>query len=240
MGKTNNYQIAGELTITTTGNIDNLDVKGFGLLRMNNASLATIRGMRAGYDGQIITIVSIGAGQVDLAHQNAGSSAANRLINSLTTFSTPLAAGKGTAIYTYDVTSARWRLITSDQGDAISIPYSAGNFTADVGTWTVDSGDQTTFTYFFIDKICSISLQIDGTSVTVANPNVLLIALPFTPVSNVFSLMRSIDNGTAAPGMFRTVATVAQITCYRDVNANTWTQNTNNTSVQGNIQFRVD
>jgi len=87
-----------EVTLTTTGNIDDLDFGNVSLIRMNNASLATIRGLKAGYAGQIVTIVSVGAGQVDLAHQNAGSSAGNRFINFATIGTTCLAAGVGTLI----------------------------------------------------------------------------------------------------------------------------------------------
>lgn len=115
-----NYQTAKEKTVTTTGNIDDLDLEGAGLLRMNNASLSTIRGLKAGYAGQEVTVVSIGAGQVDLAHQNAGSLTGSRLINTVTSASTSLAAGSGMATYKYDETTARWRLLTHTQGAGIS------------------------------------------------------------------------------------------------------------------------
>ncbi len=109
-----------EVTKTTTGNIDDLDFSNATLIRMNNATDATIRGLAPGVGGQIVIIVSVGAGNVFLAHQNAGSTAADRLINFVTSGNTPLAAGVGMAAYEYDATTARWRLIAHDQGAFIS------------------------------------------------------------------------------------------------------------------------
>jgi hypothetical protein len=103
-----------ELTVTTTGNIDNLALGGATLLRMNNATLATIRGIAAPTAGQPkeVVIVSVGAGQLALAHENAGSTAANRLIN-FTTASVLLPIGTGNAArYRYDETTDRWRLVS--------------------------------------------------------------------------------------------------------------------------------
>ena len=113
---------ATEISTTTTGNIDNFAIgtAPITLLRMNNASDATLRGMAAGVGGQVVIIASVGAGNVFLAHQNAGSDAANRLINTVTSADTPLSAGKGTATYVYDDTTDRWRLKTHEQGGYIA------------------------------------------------------------------------------------------------------------------------
>lgn len=112
-----------EMTSTATGNIDDLDIGDLPIveLRMNNASDATIRGMvGSGKGGQIVKIVSVGAGNVLLAHQNTNSSANNRMINYLTVADTPLAAGKGTATFVYDATTQRWRLHEHDQGNFLT------------------------------------------------------------------------------------------------------------------------
>src|SRR5258708_2466791 len=55
-------------TVTTTGDIDDLNFSNAVTLRMNNATLSTIRGLIAGVDGQKLLIISVGAGQVDFAH----------------------------------------------------------------------------------------------------------------------------------------------------------------------------
>lgn len=171
----NNYAF----TFTTTGNIDNLDFRNARYIRANNASLATIRGLVAGYDGQVVTIASIGAGQVDLAHQDTNSTAANRLLNMLTSGVTSLALGVGVASYQYDLTTARWRLIAHEQGAYIDIAYASGNFTAQAGTWTVDSGDLITSAYYVRGLEVYYKLKILS-STTSTTPNYLDAVLPFT------------------------------------------------------------
>jgi hypothetical protein len=111
VAKTSNYQVAGTFDVSTTGTINDLDFQSCAVIRMTNATLATLTGLKAGYPGQMVTIVATGAGQVNLSHQNAGSAAANRLINAVTSAVTSLAAGVGAATYTYDDTTARWRLV---------------------------------------------------------------------------------------------------------------------------------
>jgi hypothetical protein len=132
------------ITITTTGNIDDLDFNNASLIRMNNASLSTIRGLKAGINGQQVIILSIGAGQVNLAHQNTSSVATNRLINFVTSGITPLAAGKGTSTYEYDATTGRWRLISHCQGSPITF---VGAWTGS-GTLTFTGLSETTLKYY--------------------------------------------------------------------------------------------
>lgn len=164
--KFNNYQVAGEVLVSTTGNIDNLDTEGCSVVRMANATVATIRGLKAGFPGQLLLIASVGAGNVFLAHQNAGSSAANRLINFATSADTPLSGGAGVALYEYDGTSARWRLVSHDQGNAIQPAFSAGNFTASGAmTWTVDIGDIAACNYILQGRVLNVTFSIATTSV---------------------------------------------------------------------------
>lgn len=111
------------LTSTATGNVDDLAIGNAPVvhLRFNNASTATLRGIAgSGVDGQICHIESVGAGNVELAHQNSGSTAANRLINFVTGINTPLAAGFGRATFVYDATTQRWKLFSHNQGAVIS------------------------------------------------------------------------------------------------------------------------
>lgn len=177
------------VTVTTTGNIDDLDFSNADLIRFNNASLATLRGLKAGVDGQRVTIVSIGAGQVDLAHQNTNSAAANRFINFATSASTSLAAGSGTATYQYDATTARWRLIAHDQGAWITPAYNAGDYTASGSmTWTVDSGDVFAFRYRLSGRMLTVNFAILSTSVGGTLSNGLKIKIPGGFSSAFFSL----------------------------------------------------
>ncbi len=167
MAKTYNYQVAGTFDVSTTGNIDDLNFQSCAVIRMTNATLATIRGLKAGYPGQEVSFVSIGAGQVDLAHQNTNSAAANRLINFATVGNTSLSAGSGTATLKYDETTARWRLTDHVQGAEIQVPFDAANFTGSGGmTWTLTSGDQLAFAYSLSGRQLTVSGVFVTTSVT--------------------------------------------------------------------------
>ena len=143
---------------------------------MTNASLATIRGLRPGKPGQVVRIEATNS-QVNLAHQNAGSTAAYRLVNIVTSGVTPLAGGTGVAAYIYDNTASRWKLYSHLQGAAIAVPFNAGDFTASAGNWTVASGDVLAFAYTLVNTILTIAYSLQTTTVT-ATPLQLKILYP--------------------------------------------------------------
>lgn len=167
-----------EITTTSTGNIDDFAIgtAPVTLLRMNNASDATLRGLVAGVGGQIVIIESVGAGNVFLAHQNAGSSAANRLINTVTAASTPLAAGKGKATYVYDATTQRWRMSEHEQGGFISYTtaWTGTGSNPALGNGTLSASYQVSGTYVEV----SIALTIGST--TTMGSGFWYFSLPFT------------------------------------------------------------
>lgn len=179
LGRIKRFNVPSVFTTTTTGNIDDLDFLNADLIRMNNATLSTLRGLKAGYAGQQVTIVSIGAGQVDFAHQNAGSAASNRLINSITGAATSIAAAVGTGTYQYDATTLRWRLVAHEQGAYIDMAYAGGNFTSQAGTWTVDAGDLITMAYYVRGREVTFKLKILSSTTSVAT-NYLDAVLPYT------------------------------------------------------------
>lgn len=111
----------GEFTTTSTGTVNDLNFSNALLIRCNNATDLTLTGLVAGKAGQIVTIISAGAGNVLLAHQNAGSTASNRLLNTITAYNTVLVAGMGTAVYRYDDTTDRWRLISHTHGTSLRV-----------------------------------------------------------------------------------------------------------------------
>jgi hypothetical protein len=106
-------------TITTTGTSTALALptgRGNLVIFANNASTLTIQGITApSFDGQQLIIYSIGAGNVLLENQNASASAANRIINGVTT-QLALVAGSGRVLLRYDTTTARWRVMVHEQG----------------------------------------------------------------------------------------------------------------------------
>lgn len=176
-------------TTTSTGTQNNFALTtGAGVLRCNNATLLTITGLSAGYDGQRLVILSVGAGQVDLSHQAAGSTATNRLINFATVGVTSLAAGVGTAILSYDTTTGRWRLVHHEQGAWIAFtPVLGGSGGTSGQTYTTQSG-----AYVLRGRTLTFSayvlLSAKGTITTFAQIQGLPYAAAATPVFNAVSI----------------------------------------------------
>lgn len=236
-------QAAGALVVQTStavGAQNNFALTpNVSLLRLNNATAMTISGFSAGVDGQRITIESVGAGQVDLAHQSGLSSAGNRLINFATSGNTPLAAGVGTAVYQYDALTARWKLITHEQGAWITPPFDAGDYTASTGSWTVDAGDVNVCTYWLRGRTLSVNLDV-GTTTVSASPSSLKRAVPggFTVAARSTQLDISNDNSTG------TVTGVMQVlpggtTIGFTKLSGTWAAATNTTNLDGVWAFEV-
>jgi len=211
------------------------------VLYLNNATLLTIQGIAAGLSGQRLTLISKGAGQVDLAHQHASASAANRLINFSLVGNTPLAAGRGAATYCYDAAAARWRLITHEQGAWITPAYAAGDFTANGAmTWTVDAGDVGTYQYRLNGDTLTVQFAITLSSVGGTPNTSLLLKIPggFVPLKAALGFV-SYNDG-AGPILWRGLATVGVATITFDkVGTTNWTVSTNTTNVQGYVEFQV-
>ena len=129
-------------TITATGTVNDQALAATTtILRCNNASLLTITGFASGTAGRILIVQSVGAGRVDLRHQNTGSAAANRAIHFVTSGDTSLAAGSGVATYYYDGTQSRWVLIHHTQGAAITFTPIFGGETSESGqVYTIQVG----------------------------------------------------------------------------------------------------
>lgn len=115
-----------ESEVTTTGTIAALPIPTSHndlVVRMNNATAATIQGIVAGYAGQKLKLISIGAGSVTVLHQNGTATAANRII-CFTAVDRLLAAGTSVTELVYDATTARWR---------VTEEYAEGNWTPVLG-----------------------------------------------------------------------------------------------------------
>lgn len=111
------------ITTTSSGNVDNFAIGDAPVVyvRFNNATAATLRGIAgSGTNGQICIVDSVGAANVSIAHQNAGSTAANRLINYVTGIDTLLFSNLGRAIFVYDATAQRWKMVSHNQGAAVA------------------------------------------------------------------------------------------------------------------------
>jgi hypothetical protein len=76
-----------------------------------DAAGSAITGLTGGVDGKYITIINLGAGTLSFTNQDAGSSAANRIITSTGATVTLNTNGRTTLIY--DATTLRWRMLAA-------------------------------------------------------------------------------------------------------------------------------
>jgi hypothetical protein len=139
--KSNSYQVAGTFTVTTTGVINDLDFENCSVIRMENATLATITGLKAGYPGQRVAIMAVQPGPVDLSHEDTGSLAQDRLLNTITGNPTRLVGNFGIADYQYDDVTVRWRLIASLSAQIFGRSEAQTAAVAVVATYTVADAD---------------------------------------------------------------------------------------------------
>lgn len=236
-----------EYTITSTGTQNDLSITNSSvecdILRCNNATALTINGLAApaspAKPGKPLLVLSVGAGQVNFAHQNTSSSAANRLINRVTSGITPLAAGVGWAMFRYDATASRWRLLAHEQGGAIAITYASGNFTSSAGTWVVDSGDVATEAYIVRGKSILFMLSSSTTTVT-GTPAQLRFALPnsYTAVRVTQDLLQAVDNGTKTSAVVSVAAAGTYVSSER-LDGSNWANATNATAITFLFEFEL-
>lgn len=234
------------VTSTSTGTLNDFapGLVGNTVVRMNNATLATITGFSGGADGQRLIVESVGAGQVDFAYATSAaglvSAAANRLFNFATSGNTSEAAGVGTAEYVYDGTAARWRLVAHEQGAWITPATVAGNFTASTGTWSAVT--PTTLKYWLKGRTLTVAWYITGTTVS-ATPTQLLVANGqwggFTSASNTLNPYTLNDNGAGnIEGPAQATAAGTQIALLKN-SAGAFATATTATNVFGELVFEV-
>ena len=230
-------------TTTATGTQNDFALTtSTGFLRCNNATLLTLTGLATGVDGQRLVIVSIGAGQVDLSHQDAGSTAANRLINLVTVGKTSLAPGSGTATLVFDGTTQRWRLVAHAQGAWLTRAFAAGNYTGSGSmTWTVDAGDVVLERYLLSGRTLTVFCRITTTTVGGTPSTALQVLIPggYSAVTLGETVAPISDNGGAtAAGRALINASVIQV--FKDFTSTAnWAAATNTTSVFFTISFEV-
>jgi hypothetical protein len=231
-------------TVTTTGNIAALPIpagRGDLIVYMNNGALATIQGIAAGLDGQRLTLVSIsaiGGAHVYLAHQHTSASAANRVINVVTSGITPLAAGAGAAALIYDASVSRWRLTAHEQGDFIVAGTSAAYSGSASMVWTVDPSNAFD-TYYLRGRALTYRFKEQLTSVS-GTPGVYLQITPpngWTFTNLAIASMLFVDNGGAETiGIIEGLSTAIGL---RKLASATWTASTDLTTVRGQVVMQL-
>lgn len=123
------------------------------------------------------------------------------------------------------------------------VAFSAGNFTANNSmTWTLASGDQTTFTYVEHGKTMIISVLLVTTTVGGTPSTQLRIAVPNgrTIQTTCRGVFNGTDNGTDITGMWEASAGNTYIALYKNPSAGTWTASTNNTAIFGQFTIEID
>jgi hypothetical protein len=234
-------------TATGTQNDFALGANGDVVLRWNGASSVTFTGFTNGAAGRAFILENVTAAQTLLVtHQGGGSTAGNRVIceSAIGQYLGP--GGRGLAVY--DSTSSRWRFTAIDPGAALTIAFSAGNFTASAGTWTVDSGDVSynafkqygdTLHWWF--RYTQTDVSNAGVTLRVAVPggfSVKAAALTFlTFLVRVSDAGAANAVGLASPGF----ASATTMSFFATVAGGTFgSTSSDNTSVEGYVCFPID
>lgn len=184
-------------TITTTGTQTALAIpagRGALVIFANNATLLNIQGVTAAQNGQILTIHAIGAGRVDIEHQNGSASAANRVINQVSQ-TISLAPGFGCVDLVYDSTTARWRVKQHSQGAALSYTPS---WTATAGSPAIGNG--TISGSYYIDGkqvTCRVNFTVGSTTTLAGTAWGFSVPYASGAAESSAAAVKALDSGTA-------------------------------------------
>lgn len=118
--------------------------------------------------------------------------------------------------------------------------FAAGDFTSDVGSWTVAAGDVQTFAYTIMNKVMIVSFNILNSTVA-TTPNLLKILIPASKTSTkaMRTCCQILDNGTQAAAVAYVEAGSTFINIQR-LNAANFANATDNTYVLGQIFFEIN
>ena len=125
-------------------------------------------------------------------------------------------------------------------GDWTAIPFSAANFTASSGNWTVALAGQVTLAYIIIGKTITLTFYIDG--VTSASTAETRIALPagIVPTRTMQSSILGIDAGQTVGAVCYVTAGVSYLTCRKyTTSLGSW-QASGVNGVRGQISFEFN
>lgn len=207
-----------EQTTTATGNQDNFDLNGeFTILRCTGAA-PVFRGFlvksAAPTPDCKVLIQCLGSTSAKVAHQDANSTAANRIITPST--SGQIVGVDGSILLFYDGTTDRWRYVTCDPGGWLT--YGATTTTAG---WAA-TPTKNVF-YRQRGKTVAVTFHITGTS----DADTTTFTIPFTSVNGGFvqpvALGLTVDNGsTIAAGAASLANNSATVTLLRSAAA-AWT-----------------
>lgn len=128
-------------------------------------------------------------------------------------------------------------------GEWATRSFTAGDFTATTGTWTVATGDRLTDKYSLNGKTMTYAFNV-ATSTTASSAVALHILIPggFTAGTTdvYFEYTYSMDNGTTtSKGLGRVIAGDTKITLYRDIATTAFSNVTDLLLVRGTVTFEI-
>jgi len=192
-------------TLTNTGTVHNwaVGLAGHTLTRWAGAADLVVTGVAGGVAGQRWTFRNLGSFVAYFGHNNGSSLFQNRVWNTATSNATPVAPG-GQVTYEHD--GSAWLLVAHEQGNWITPPYAAGNFTPNAGTWGVDAGDIATYAARLSGRSLTVSWYLQATAVSGA-PSALRVKIPggFTAAAASLHSVVHDDNGGGNAGSFALV-----------------------------------
>jgi hypothetical protein len=221
---------------------DNVSTSSIRRARTFRVDFSAAGGSISGFDGTgvaettAIRIVNAGLYTFSILHQNTSSSDGNRV---------QCPGGVRYMIHPREVvdlfkTAEGWRILEkADQW--VDVTYAAGNFTTDAGTWTVDSGDQSTYTFQLDGNMMTVSFDIRTSSVA-TSPTQLRIAVPLSRIiaRTMQNRVLALNAGTQIDTAYvEAVAGETHLRVFRDLAGTAWSNATDTTSVRGQIVFMV-
>jgi len=137
----------------------------------------------------------------------------------------------GAAIFSGDISE---KSRATPLGHWIDVPFSAANFTADIGTWTI--GTVATNAYTLIGKTLVYQLALQSCTLS-ASPTSLVMALPagVTTPKLTTGTVSYANAGVAAIGTIYTSPGGTSLTFIRDLAFTPWLTNVGGTTIYGFI-----
>lgn len=144
----------------------------------------TVTGLASGVSGQSFTFRNLAAANnAFFNNANTGSTAADRLVNTVTSFGTPVAPG-GYIQYVWDGTN--WKLVNHNQGGLIQ--YSASSSIVGWASFIVK-----TIQYQLVGAQLTVTFDLEG----VSNATGATFSIPFTcTATRSYFIMDAYDNST--------------------------------------------
>lgn len=124
-------------------------------------------------------------------------------------------------------------------GSWTAVSYNAGNFSQASGTWTVQSGDQTTYRYMVVGKTMFLNVRLDGTDIT-GSPAWLSVAVPggFT-IGSTIDATNLVQLGTFQMGAWEATSGTTTVLFYASTAFGAWSAGTGDRSIIASMSFEV-